>query len=283
MSASLFAIALALTPAPLAEHQAACAGKDGWSDPAPPIRIHGNVYDVGTCGIVALLVTGPRGHILIDGATAEAAPGIARNIRRLGLRLRDVKLILATHEHVDHVGGLAALQRLTGATLRLSPAATRVLATGQVDPADPQFGLIDPAPPARTGRPLRDGETVAVGPLRLTAHFTPGHVMGGTSWTWRACKGTRCVRVAYADSLSAVSADGYRFTRHPDRIAALRRSFATVSALPCDLLITPHPTSSDFYARLAGEKPLIDPAACRAYAARAETALDARLAREAAR
>lgn len=280
LSASLLPLLLALTPAPLAEHQAACAGKDGWSDPAPPIRVFGNVYDVGTCGIVALLVVGPRGHVLIDGATAEAAPGIARNIERLGLQLSDVKLILGTHEHVDHAGGLAALKRLTGASLRLSPAATKVLATGKVDPADPQLGVIEPPPVARPGPPLRNGETVAVGALRLTAHFTPGHVMGGTSWTWRSCAGRRCVRIAYADSLSAVSADGYRFTRHPERIAALRRSVATVAALPCDLLITPHPSSSDLYPRLTGDKPLIDPTACGAYAARAESGLKARLTKE---
>ena len=211
----------------------------------------------------------------------DVGDGVVRRLFDLGLSPH-VDAIAITHEHVDHAGGLAALKRLTGAALRLSPAATRVLATGQVDPADPQLGVIDPLPAARPDRPLRDGETVAVGPLRLTAHFTPGHVMGGTSWTWRSCEGTRCVRVAYADSLSAVSADGYRFTRHPERIAALRRSVATVAALPCDLLITPHPSSSDFYERLAGEKPLLDPTACRAYAARAETGLNARLAREVA-
>lgn len=281
MFASLAALALAaIGPAPIAEHQAACAGKDGWSDPAPPVRIHGNTYNVGTCGIVVLLVAGPQGHVLIDGATAEAAPGIARNIERLGFRLRDVKLILASHEHVDHVGGLAELQRRTGATIRLSPAATKVLASGQVDLADPQHGIIAAPPAARPGQVLRNGETVELGPLRLTAHFTPGHVAGGTSWTWRSCADRRCLRIAYADSLSGVSADGYRFSQHPERIAALQASFNTVAALPCDLLITPHPAASRLYARLAGKSQPHLAGDCRAYAARAHAAFAERVAAE---
>lgn len=281
MFASLAALALAATPAPIAEHQAACAGKDGWSDPAPPIRIYANVFDVGTCGIVVLLVAGPKGHILIDGATAEAAPGIARNIERLGYRLKDVKLILASHEHVDHVGGIAELQRLTGADLRLSPAATHVLADGKVYPADPQHGAIADPPAARPGKPLRDGETVSVGPLRLKAHFTPGHVAGGTSWTWRSCAGERCLKIAYADSLTAVSAKGYRFADHPQRISALNRSFATVARLPCDLMITPHPGASNLYDRVAGKALLVSDQACKLYAARGEEFLAKRLAEEA--
>jgi metallo-beta-lactamase class B len=283
MFASLLAAAIAATPATLAEHQAACRGKDGWNDPAPPVRIFGNVYQVGTCGIVVLLVAGPKGHILIDAATAEAAPAIIRNIEALGLKLRDVRVILASHEHSDHVGGLAALQRSTGATLRLSPPATRVLASGEVDRADPQHGLIAPPPPASPGKPLRDRETVSVGPLRLTAHFTPGHSAGGTSWTWRECEGHRCRRMVYADSLTAVSAKGYRFTAHPERIAALQQSFNTVAALPCELLITPHPAASRLYQRLAGTVQPHLAGECRAYAAKAHAAFAERVAAERAR
>lgn len=281
MSVSLAALATAA--AGIAEHQAACAGKNGWSDPAPPIRIFGNTFDVGTCGITVMLVQGPRGHVLIDGATAEAAPQILRNIRRLGLRPRDVRLILASHEHVDHVGGLAALQRATGAAIRLSPAATAVLRRGAVAADDPQLGVIAAPPAARTGPPVKDGETLRVGPLRLTAHFTPGHVAGGTSWTWRACAAKRCHAIAYADSLSAVSRDGFRFADHPRRVAALRASFTTVAALPCDLLITPHPDASHLYERLAGSALLVDRGACAVLAKGAAAALDKRLADEAAK
>jgi metallo-beta-lactamase class B len=266
--------------ASVAEHRRACAGHDGWADPAPPVRVFGQVYDVGTCGITVLLIRGDKGAVLIDTGPAEAAPIVARNIRRLGLRLRDVKLMLATHEHVDHVGGMAALQRQTGATIRLTPAASAVLRSGRVARGDPQAGSIDPPAAAKVGTPLTDGEVVRLGRLALTVHFTPGHSPGGSSWTWRACEGAACRTIAYADSLSAIARKGYRFSEHPDRVAALRRSFATVGALPCDILITPHPGASDLYPRLYGAKPLVDPGLCRAYAEGARKALDAKLAAE---
>src|SRR4051794_12942701 len=125
MSASLFAAAAlaAAGPAAMAEWHAACDGKDGFSDPAPPLHIFGNVYDVGTCEITVLLITSPKGHILLDGATEEAAPSIATNIERLGFRLKDVKRIGISHEHFDHVGGVAELQRRTGAALMSMPPA----------------------------------------------------------------------------------------------------------------------------------------------------------------
>ena len=279
LACTVAAPAMAAT-ATAAEHQRACAGHDGWADPAPPVRVFGQVYDVGTCGITVLLLRGDKGDILIDTGPADAAPAVARNLRRLGIRKGDIKLMLATHEHFDHVGGMAALQRQTGATIRLTPAASAVLRRGSVAPGDPQAGSIDPPPVAKVGEPLADGEVVRLGRLALTVHFTPGHSPGGSSWTWRACEGAVCRSIVYADSLSAVSRKGYRFSDHPDRVAALRRSFATVGALPCDILITPHPGASDLFPRLYGARPLVDPGLCRAYAEEARRNLDARLAAE---
>jgi metallo-beta-lactamase class B len=260
---------------------AQCQGKEGWSDPAPPARIHGQTYYVGTCGITAILIMTPKGHVLIDGGPAEAGPLVAANIRKVGARLRDVKLILASHEHHDHVGGLATLQKLSGAIVRAGPAATPVLASGKIARIDPQYGLLKPFAPVRTGRPLRDGRDVGIGSIGLTPHFTPGHAPGGTSWTWRSCEKGRCITLAYADSLSAVSADGYRFRDHPERSAALKSSFATVRKLDCDLLLTPHPSASGLFERMAGIEPLMDRNACSAYASRGAAGLEARLAKEA--
>jgi metallo-beta-lactamase class B len=262
---------------------AQCAGRDGWSDPSLPVRIHGDTYWVGTCGISAILIASPQGHILIDGAPAEGAPVIAANIERLGFRMADVDLILASHEHFDHVGGLAELQRRSGAVVRASPAASPVLASGKNAPVDPQAGQLDDFAPVRLGRPLADGEIVKGGSLRLTAHLTPGHAPGGTSWSWRSCEGARCVTIAYADSTSSISAEAYRFSNHPDYVATFRASLNKMAALPCDILITPHPSGSNLFERLAGKAPLIDSRACAAYAARGRSALDQRLAREAAR
>lgn len=270
------------TPATIAEHQARCAGKDGWSDPAPPIRIFANVYDIGTCGITVLLVVGDRGSVVIDGATAAAPPSILANIRRLGLRPTDVKLLLSSHEHHDHAGGLRALRQATGARMVARVAARPVLESGVTASSDPQR---DGDQPSYGGVPVdrivRDGETLALGSLRLTAFATPGHSPGGTSWTWRSCAGTTCRTIVYADSVSAVSTDGYRFTDHPAYVATLRHSIDRIAHLPCDLLITPHPGASDLYPRLAGEKPLADRRGCARYATVGRTGLDQRLAREA--
>jgi len=280
MFASLAALALAAGPAPIAEWQAACAGKNGWSDPAPPVRIYGDTYHVGTCGIVVLLIAGPRGHVLIDGATAEAAPGIAANIARLGYRIRDVKWLLNSHEHIDHAGGLAALKRLSGAKLAARAPSVRVLATGKTDRADPQAGLIDDFAPVRVDRVIRHGEQVRVGPLSLSAHATPGHTDGGTSWSWRSCVGKNCHRIIFADSISAMSRDNYRFTDHPERVAPYRATFARLATIDCDILVTAHPSASNLIERLSGKAPLVDRAACAAYVARGRSGLDKRLASE---
>lgn len=274
------AVARETGPATMAEHRARCAGKTDWSDPAPPLHIFGNVYDIGTCTITVLLVTGPKGHLVIDAATAGAVPSILANIRRLGLRPRDVRLLLSSHEHVDHAGGLAALRRATGAAMLATAAARPLLASGRPAPDDPQRTILPPAAPVPVSRTARDGEVVALGPLRLTAHATPGHSPGGTSWSWRSCEGARCRTIVYADSLSAVAADGYRFSDHPAHVARLRATIAKVGRLPCDLLITPHPSASLLHERLDGAKPLSDPAQCAAYAATARANLDKRLADE---
>lgn len=262
---------------------ASCEGRDGWSDPAPPARIWANVHYVGTCGITVLLVTSPAGHVLIDGATAKAAPGIVDNIRRLGFDPRDVRYLLSGHEHDDHAGGLAELRRLTGAQLIARDAARQALQSGTIDEAEPQHGVTQPFEGTPVTRVVRDGEVVRLGPLALTAHATPGHTGGSTSWTWAACEGETCRTLAYADSLTAVSADGYRFSDNPELVSTFRATFDRVAALDCDILITPHPSASDLFPRSAGKAPLADRNACAAYAADARRRLDERLAKEGAR
>lgn len=287
MFASLVAFALATQPAagPVtgAQLAAACQGKDGWSDPAPPARIAPNAIYVGTCGISAILIPTPAGHFLIDGATAEAAPHIAANIRAAGYDPRDVRYILNSHEHVDHAGGLAALKRLTGARLVARAAAQRGLETGRTDPADPQAGTIPDFEGVAVDQLIADGGTLRLGSVTLTAHATPGHTAGGTSWSWRTCDGPTCHTIVYADSLSAVGPDSYRFTDHPAWLAPMRATFAKVAAMRCDILITPHPGASNLFGRMAGTAPLRDVNACRAYVDAARRRLADRLARESAR
>lgn len=282
MAAAMLAAA---TPAASAETgqralAQACEGRDGWSDAAPPARIHGSTYYVGTCGITVLLIATPDGHVMIDGATEQAAPHVLANIRKLGFDPRDVKLIVSTHEHIDHVGGLAALKAATGAKLVARMPARAALASGRADPDDPQAAILPPFTGVAVDRIVRDGEVVRLGRQRLTVHATPGHTSGGTSWSWRSCDSGKCQQVVYADSLNASSADGYRFADHPERVAPLRASIAKVAALDCGLLLSPHPSASAMFERFAGNRPLAESDACRAYAAAAGKRLDDRLASE---
>jgi len=261
---------------------AACKDWDAWDKPAPPVGIFGNTYLVGTCGISAILITDPAGDMLIDGGTEKDADLIAANIRRLGFRLTDIKYLLHSHEHFDHVGGIAKLQRMTGAQLIASPAAAPVLASGAASAEDPQSGMNPPFPAAHVDRVVRDGEQVRLGNTVLTAVATPGHTPGALTWRWGSCRGGVCRQIVYADSLTPVSSDTYRFSDHPAYLAAYRASIARVAALDCDILLTPHPSASQMIDRLAGDAPLDDVNACREYAAGLIRQLDERLAKEAA-
>jgi metallo-beta-lactamase class B len=261
-----------------------------WAEPQAPFRIFGNTYYVGTHGLSAILVTSNAGHILIDGTLAEAAPQVLGNVRALGFRVEDVRLILNSHVHFDHAGGVAAIQRASGAVVAASPASAQVLRDGHSGPDDPQYGSLtrDPEPVSQV-RIVRDGETETVGPLALRAHFTPGHTPGGTTWSWRSCEGSRCLQIVYADSLSPLSAPAFKFTAsstYPSALSDFEHSFEVLGSLPCDILLTPHPEVSDMFGRLQrrenGSLPdaFIDAKACREYAARGRSNLEKRLAEE---
>jgi len=256
-----------------------------WTQPAPPRKIYGNTFYVGTCGLSAILVTSDKGHVLIDGGVEEDAPLIETGIRALGFRVEDVRYILNSHEHFDHVGGIAKLQRDTHATVAAREPAAAALERGHGDRGDPQFLSAKSFPAVEDVRRIGDGETITIGATVLTAHATPGHTPGSTTWTWTSCDQGRCLHIVYADSLTPVSDDAYRFSddaAHPGVLDGFRRSIATVAALACDILVTPHPEASDLWDRL-GPKPtasLIDPEGCRTYAATATHNLDERIARE---
>ena len=276
------AVAMPVPPAPPA-NDTPCAEDAGWDDPSPPRHVHGDTWYVGTCGITALLVASREGHVLLDAGTATAAPLVLANLRALRVDPRDIRVILTTHEHHDHAGGLAALQRATGAPVMASPVAAQVLRTGQADDDDPQHGLFEGMEPVADVRAVQPGDGVIVGPLRLIPVAMPGHTKGGLGWQWRSCAGTDCLTITYADSMSAVSRDDYRFSDHPEWVAMLRTTIARVEAMPCDVLLTPHPGASAMWTRLGpgANAPLRDPAACRRYAEAARTRLDTRLADEA--
>ena len=290
IAATLLGACTTATPAPPVDPgpaqrawAATCADFDEWDKPGPPFRVHGNTYYVGTCGISSLLVVSPEGHALIDSGTDKGAEIVLANIRALGFDPKDVKVLLMSHEHFDHVGGMARLQAATGATIVATPEAAAVLRTGRPGKDDPQANSGHPAFPPVTGRIVElYGEAVQlIGDTEFRPIRTPGHTPGALSWAWRDCGDGPCAAIVYADSLNPISSDGYKFSGHPELVAAFRAGLAKVAAAPCDIVLAPHPGAAGMRDRLLGTRPLVDRDGCRAYAATATRRLDKRLADEA--
>jgi metallo-beta-lactamase class B len=258
-----------------------CEDFDDWDKPTEPFHIHGDTWYVGTCGITALLIRGKDGAVLIDTGTAKGSEAVAANIEKIGVKLTEVKAILGSHEHFDHVGGFARMQGVTGAPVIVGAGALEVIRTGKDDPRDPQAGLHAPmAPVGGTIRAVADGEVLKLAGLEITGIATPGHTIGAMSWQWESCDVGGCHTIVYADSLSPVSADAYRFTDHPEYVAMFRKGIARLRPLECTMLLTPHPSASDMIAR-ARTGTFARGMSCAAYADSKTGALDERLAKEA--
>jgi metallo-beta-lactamase class B len=288
----LLALLLCSTAA-LADDEASapinCGMCKEWNQPQKPFRIFGNAWYVGTKELSAILLTGPKGHILMDGALPQSAPLIAANIKEAGYDIEDVKLIVNSHPHFDHAGGIPALQRMSGAKVVASPASAKVLRDGEIGPDDPQY---DPKHSDRLDKIskvsiVRDRETLYIGTIAATAHLTPGHTPGSTTWSFRACDASGCLTMVYADSLNPVSTDGFRFTgngRQPDLTPQFRQSIRKVASLKCDIVVSVHPgltnTMQKLAARTKDENPFIEYEGCRDYAADATKRLDKRIATE---
>jgi metallo-beta-lactamase class B len=200
-----------------------------------------------------------------------------------------VKLILNSHVHFDHAGGIAQLQRLSGARVMASKWTAAVMIHGGMGRGDPQYGAVTGIAAVKNVHELRDGESFRVGDIEITAHLTPGHTPGGTSWTWKSCEERICRDMVYADSLMPVSAHGFKFTRsreYPNALADFEKSYAFLEAAPCDVLITTHPDMSGLWDRLAARQkgttpdPMVNSGACRQLAQLGRARLQQRLAEE---
>jgi metallo-beta-lactamase class B len=266
-----------------------CALCAEWNKPQAPFRVYGNTYYVGPHGVSSVLITSDAGHVLIDGALRESAPQIVANIRSLGFRIEDVKFIVNSHVHYDHAGGIAELQRLSGARVVASAWTAAVMKTGTVSRDDPQYGALFPIAPIAHVQHLQDGQIFHVGRLAVTAHLTPGHTPGGTSWTWRSCEGGRCLNLVYADSVNAVSTERFKFTqrgKHPGSFEDFEKSFAFLSTVPCDIALSAHGDISGLWDRLDARQrgvlpdPMIDPSGCRKLADLFREVLRKRIAAE---
>lgn len=207
-----------------------------WNQPAAPFRIVDNVYYVGTSGLAAYLVTGRRGHVLIDGGLPESAPLIAANVERLGFNLKDVRYLLINHAHFDHAGGLAQLKRRTGARLVANGAEKRDLESGSTR-GRPE---LDHFPPVRIDRAIRDGEELRLGDIQLRAVLTPGHTRGCTSWLLTSPKSS----VLFACSLTVAGQNLIDDPTYPAAAADFRRTFQKLRAIKADTFLNFHP---DFF------------------------------------
>ncbi len=257
-----------------------CEKWDLWDKPGPPFRIYGNSYYVGTCGISVILITSDEGHVLIDSGTEAGAKVVVSNIESLGFLIKDVKILLHSHEHFDHVGGMAYLQQLSGAQLLTSVKAEPVINSGVSSDDDPQKGVLEPFLAAEVGGTVLHGKAVILGDLKMTPFATPGHTPGALSWQWQSCENDACLNIVYADSLSPISSDSYLFSDHPEYVQAYRLGLETLARLDCDIVLAPHPSASQMRDRLSSQKGLIDSMGCKNYAQGVLNRLQKRLLKE---
>lgn len=252
---------------------------NGWKAPVPPRHLVDNVYYVGAVGVSSYLITTPAGHILLDTGFADTVPIIQRGVEQLGFKLTDIKFILSSHAHIDHTGGHALMKQLTGAQVLASAGDARVLESGGADDFIPFPRDTILYAPVKVDRVIKDGEQVTLGGVTLTAHLTPGHTRGATTWTMEVKEAGQVYHLVFFSSASINS--GTRLLRHPSYPGIaddLERTFARLKAMPCDIFLAPHGgqfAMADKFARLdqgEGVKALVDPEGWRSLLAEAEKA-----------
>ena len=237
MRKTVIIVALVLAAIKSANSQADATSRE-WNKPIPPFRISGNLYYVGATEITSYLITTPQGHFLLDGGFVETAPQIERNIVQLGFKLSDVKYLLNSHAHYDHAGGLAELKRATGAKFAASEGDANPLRNG--GHGDFRFGDTLLFPPIEPDKIIRDGESLQLADQVMTAHLTPGHTRGNTTWTTKIQDGARTYNVVFVGSQSALD---YKFVgqeSYPGIAADFAKSFAVLNSLPCDIFLASH-------------------------------------------
>jgi len=248
-----------------------------WNQPVEPFRIAGNLYYVGANDIASYLVATPEGHILLDGGFVETVPLIRESVKKLGFKIEDVKILLNTHAHYDHAGGLAELKKLTGAKLHASEADAPALARGGKD--DPLFGDQYLFPSVKADRLVKDGDTVTLGGSTLTARLTPGHTAGCTTWTMKV-DGLNAVVVCSTSVLPMMKLGAE--PSYPGIAEDYARTFRTLRALPCDLFLAAHASFYNMKDKVGllkkeGANPFIDPDGYRSYLDRNEKIFRERL------
>lgn len=250
-----------------------------WNQPVEPFRIATNLYYVGASDITSFLITTPKGHILLDSGFVETVPQVLQNIPKLGFRVEDVRILINSHAHYDHAGGLRLLQRLTGARLAASRRDVPLLRRG--GRGDFAFDDRFPYDPPRIDRVIDDGDRVSLGGVTLTARLTPGHTRGCLTWTMR----TDDRLVVFVGSASVPGYQLANNSKYPEIVEDYRHTFATLRSLPADIFLGAHGAFfalTEKTARLrAGEKDaFVDPDGYKKYVEEADQRFEKILAEQ---
>jgi metallo-beta-lactamase class B len=260
-----------------------------WTEPFPPFHIAGNLYYVGSKGLANYLVTTPEGHILINSDLEANVPLIRASVEKLGFKFSDIKVLLISHAHWDHDAGSAMIKGLTGARYMVMDADVPVVESG--GKADFQYG--DSADtryrPTKVDRVLHDGDRVTLGGTVLTAHLTPGHTKGCTTWSMTVQDAGRSYDVVIVGSPNVNA--GYRLVgnaSYPQIASDYERMFTVLKSLPCDIFLGAHGSYFDMeakYRRLeAGAgMPFVDPDGYRTFVTQKEQEFRAELKKQGSR
>jgi metallo-beta-lactamase class B len=278
-----FALALAL---------ASCVSQSGvpynmraWNRSFEPYRVIGNIYYVGSSDIAQFLIVTSAGNILIDSGFEASVPRLRENIEALGFRYRDTKFLLTSHAHIDHVQAHALVRQQTGAQVVASTRDAAFLESG--GKGESVFDGVYSWTPSPVDRRVNDGDQVTLGETTLTAHLTPGHTMGATTWTMKVLDHDKPLNVVFFPSANInPGVKLIRNTRYPQIASDFAHSFQVWKSLPCDVFLADH---GDFYdmkqkhARLrdgAATNPFIDPQGYQTFIAEAEHRFQTQLASE---
>ncbi|TGN88450.1 subclass B3 metallo-beta-lactamase [Bradyrhizobium yuanmingense] len=256
-----------------------------WNEPTEPFKIVDNVYYVGTNGLASYLITSPQGHILVDTVMPESTSQITTSIEKLGFKISDIKYLLNTHAHIDHTGGFAELKQASGAQM-VAGEADKPLLEGGYYPGAQEEKALD-FPPVKVDRTVREGDTVAVGSVTLTARETPGHSPGCTSWAFSVKDGdaTRSVLIFCSGTVALNRLVGS--PTYAGIVDDYRKTFARAKDMKVDILLAPHPEMykmAEKRAKLAGggPSPFVDPGEFKVYAASLEKAFEEALVKQTA-
>ena len=256
-----------------------------WNRPFPPYRVLDDIYYVGTNKIAQFLIATKAGLILLDSGFEASVPQLQENIATLGFRYSDIKLILTSHAHIDHVQAHALVRRQTGASVVASSLDAPLIERG--GKGDPLYDGVYAWTPSPVDRRIGDQETVTLGSTTLTAHLTPGHTLGALTWTMQVSDGGRRLDVVFFPSANVnPGVHLLRRPSYPGIVQDFERSFATWKSLKCDVFLADHGDfydMSDKYARLrrgVTPNPFIDPSGYRTFVSDAEKRFRERLAEE---